>query len=332
MSIATDSADNRSNSRSGEVGGAVRYERFHTDDPRAATRFFAGAYAPGWRLGGLAGGASLTHRRFETDAVTIDELLIEGRVGFEIRPADTAVVIQPRAGSLSVANGPGSRVDTALLVTDDLPCVLQADTARLHVVSMDVRELSSVAGGLDGPLPQRVQFPDCRPRSSSVARAWNQALDYAIGAYGSQDTARQPLIVAATAQLLGAALLECFPSNVTADQALLGSSSVPATFKSAVSFIHAHTADGIGVNDVAAAVRLTPRAVQYLFRQHLDTTPTEYLRRARLHRAHQDLIASDRSTTTVAEIAQRWGFTHTGRFAAIYRDTYGRSPHIALQR
>ncbi|OOK72761.1 bacterial regulatory helix-turn-helix s, AraC family protein [Mycobacterium kansasii] len=37
----------------------------------------------------------------------------------------------------------------------------------------------------------------------------------------------------------------------------------------------------IGVKDVAAVVHLTPRAVQYLFRQQLDTTPTEYLRRIR---------------------------------------------------
>jgi transcriptional regulator GlxA family with amidase domain len=70
--------------------------------------------------------------------------------------------------------------------------------------------------------------------------------------------------------------------------------------------------------------------VQYLFRQRLDTTPTEYLRRVRLHRAHQELIAGDRSSATVTGIAQRWGFAHTGRFAVLYREVYGQSPHTTL--
>ena len=88
----------------------------------------------------------------------------------------------------------------------------------------------------------------------------------------------------------------------------------------------------MAVADVAAAVHLTPRAVQYLFRQRLDTTPTEYLRRVRLHRAHQDLINCDRSATTVTEVAQRWGFAHTGRFAVLYRQAYGQSPHTTLRQ
>jgi AraC-like DNA-binding protein len=79
-------------------------------------------------------------------------------------------------------------------------------------------------------------------------------------------------------------------------------------------------------------VHLTPRAVQYLFRRQLDTTPTEYVRRVRLRRAHQELISGDSSNSTVSEIAQRWGFAHTGRFAVLYRQAYGRSPHATLKQ
>jgi AraC-like DNA-binding protein len=59
-----------------------------------------------------------------------------------------------------------------------------------------------------------------------------------------------------------------------------------------------------------------------MFRERLGTTPTGYLRRLRLDHARQDLIRSDQSTTTVTEIADRWGFPHAGRFAALYRRTY----------
>ena len=30
--------------------------------------------------------------------------------------------------------------------------------------------------------------------------------------------------------------------------------------------------------------------------------------------------------------AQRWGFAHTGRFAVLYRQTYGQSPHTTLRQ
>jgi transcriptional regulator GlxA family with amidase domain len=71
--------------------------------------------------------------------------------------------------------------------------------------------------------------------------------------------------------------------------------------------------------------------VQYLFRKHLDETPTEHLRRVRLQRAHLDLAAAHLGSTTVSEVARRWGFSHTGRFAVLYRETYGVSPHVTLR-
>ncbi|MHA7650091.1 helix-turn-helix transcriptional regulator [Mycobacterium sp. ML4] len=320
--------------RSGEkrAPDAVRYAKFHTAEPEAARRFFAQAYCPGWRTSSLTAGASLTHHRFETDAVTVDEVLIEGRLGCEIRTSDAVVVIQPRAGSLTLAGDPGTRMDSPVIAADGLPCAIQANTARFHVVRMDLRHLSQVAADKTGPLPQQIRFASCRPRSAAVAQTWQQALDYIIASFSYADTAHQPLVVNAATNLLGAALLECFPSNMSEGQDLLRNPSVPPTLKGAIAFIHRHAGDGIGVNDIADALRMTSRAVQYLFRQHLQTTPTEYLRRVRLHRAHQELISSDRSTTTVSEVAHRWGFAHTGRFAALYRRTYGQSPHATLQQ
>ncbi|MCV7021542.1 helix-turn-helix transcriptional regulator [Mycolicibacterium aichiense] len=82
--------------------------------------------------------------------------------------------------------------------------------------------------------------------------------------------------------------------------------------------------------DIAAAINVTPRAVQYMFRRHLDTTPMAYLRRVRLDRAHRDLLAADPAHDTVSAIATRWGFAHTGRFSQVYRAEYGESPSVTL--
>ena len=56
-----------------------------------------------------------------------------------------------------------------------------------------------------------------------------------------------------------------------------------------------------------------------------------YLRHIRLDRAHHDLLDADPATVTVTTIAARWGFPHPGRFAAAYRDHYGRAPSATLR-
>ena len=310
---------------------AVLYEQFHTSDSVAVRRFFATAYSPGWVIDGLANGSSVTHRRRQAGLLTVDEVLIQGQVGCEIAASDSVAVIQALTGSISVAGSPLTR-DCPMLVARNMPCVLHGHTVSFEVVTIALEVLHMVAADGPAPLPRQIQFQDRLPRSRAAARAWHRALDYVTATLASPDTVRQPLLAAAMAPLVAAVLLECYPSNVTAEQDLLSDPGVSAPLKDAVAFIHSQAAGDIGINDIAAAAHLTPRAVQYLFRQRLDTTPTEYLRRVRLHRAHQDLMGSNRSALTVAQIARRWGFVHTGRFAVLYRQTYGQSPHSTLRQ
>jgi len=85
------------------------------------------------------------------------------------------------------------------------------------------------------------------------------------------------------------------------------------------------------MGEVARALNVTPRAVQHMFRRHLDMSPMTYLRQIRLRRAHRDLLAGDPTRDTVAEIAIRWGFAHTGRFSQVYRTEFGQSPSVTLR-
>lgn len=310
---------------------AVKHSQFRTVDPQVLRRFFASVYRPGWRVSGMTPATVVSHRRCEAGFLTVDDVMIQGRAVLEVPASATAVVIQPRAGSLGVAGASLTALDVPLLVTHGMSCALQCNGARFDVVSVAADVLHKVAADWQGALAQQIQFVDQRPRSGAAVRAWQRALEYVTAGLASADTAQQPLIVTGMAQLLAGALLECFPSNVT-ERNPGDEPALPETLKEAVSFIHRNAAAEVGINDVAAAVHLTPRAVQYLFRRQLDTTPTEYMRRVRLNRAHQDLLAGEPSTATVTEIAQRWGFAHTGRFAVLYRQTYGQSPHTTLRQ
>ena len=84
--------------------------------------------------------------------------------------------------------------------------------------------------------------------------------------------------------------------------------------------------------EIAQATGIGARALQEAFRRHRGTTPTGYLRDARLSRVHRELLAADPTHgVTVTAIAARWGFAHRGRFAAAYRQAYGRSPQQTLR-
>ncbi|WP_433291778.1 helix-turn-helix transcriptional regulator [Actinoplanes sp. CA-030573] len=80
-----------------------------------------------------------------------------------------------------------------------------------------------------------------------------------------------------------------------------------------------------------AAAHVSIRTIQLAFRRHLNTTPTRYLRRVRLHRVHHELQAADPTTTTVFAVASRWGFGDHSRFTAAYHHTYDTTPSQTLR-
>ncbi|QLY28571.1 AraC family transcriptional regulator [Nocardia huaxiensis] len=143
----------------------------------------------------------------------------------------------------------------------------------------------------------------------------------------------EPLVLHGLERLTTTALLTVFPnSTMTADYIPGPGRTAPATIRRAAQFIEDHAAEPLTLTGIAAAARIGPRALQSGFRRHLDTTPLHYLRRVRLSRAHQELLAADPgSGATVETIAARWGFTHQARFAAWYREVYGVLPSRTLR-
>jgi len=109
-----------------------------------------------------------------------------------------------------------------------------------------------------------------------------------------------------------------------------GTELAPRLVRQAEDYLLAHIDRPVTLEDVAEAVGVSARALQYAFRRFRDTTPMAFLRNARLARAHRDLQAA-RPGSTVTEIATRWGFTHFGRFAETYRARFGCTPRQTLQ-
>jgi transcriptional regulator GlxA family with amidase domain len=87
----------------------------------------------------------------------------------------------------------------------------------------------------------------------------------------------------------------------------------------------------VQVSRLARAAGVTLRTLERAVHAVHATTPLEFLRALRLSEARQTLSTCG-STTTVTEVATRFGFRELGRFAGEYRDRFGESPSDTLRR
>ena len=86
------------------------------------------------------------------------------------------------------------------------------------------------------------------------------------------------------------------------------------------------------VMDLAVAVGVSQRTLNYAFQSVLDTTPHSFLQTHRLNAVHRELADSDPKESTVTRIALKWGFGHAGRFSMLHRKLFDEMPSEVLHR
>ena len=107
----------------------------------------------------------------------------------------------------------------------------------------------------------------------------------------------------------------------------------PRVIRRVVELIHASPDTAFTVADLAAHAGVSERSLHAAFQRQFGTSPMSYVRRHRIERAHEELLGLDPSAgIKVADVALRHGFTHTGRFAAMYRERFGESPSETMRR
>lgn len=100
----------------------------------------------------------------------------------------------------------------------------------------------------------------------------------------------------------------------------------------AVGLLERHPERAWRMSDLSREVQLASRKLSMAFKERVGSSPMEYLQSVRLRRAHQDLRSALPASTSVTEIALRWGFNHLGRFSARYQQTFGELPSETLRR
>jgi AraC-like DNA-binding protein len=318
-------------------------ERFAVEvrDPDEVGRHLEAAYGARLRLVRTPhvchdGRTLLSHARVDVGSFAIDEVQMPGEVKAAPDPLNSVVVAWVTGGRLATScdgiEGKAVTGEITLLSQPDLGHHGVAEDVEVTSLLMDPDLVASVATGLPIGHAPAVRFGRFSPVDAAAGQLWKETVGYIKDSVLSNDEMATPLVLGNAARLLAAVTLSTFPNTATVtstphDRVNDG----PALLRRAIAYMESNASNDIAIADIADAVHLTPRAVQYMFRRHLGTTPFQYLRRLRLSYAHQDLVVSDRMHATVTEIAAKWGFVHTGRFAVLYREAYGQSPHTTLR-
>jgi AraC-like DNA-binding protein len=234
--------------------------------------------------------------------------VLRGSARLNARGVETAL----RPGQV-VAIDSGSRVRLA------------SDRLSAGIVTLS-RDLLAIAA--DEPSAS-ISFPHHLPVSADWAEQWRAAVRHLNReVLGRPEVAADGRLVAETVRALAVTALAGFAHEVQDRHREPG----PGAVRRATAFIDQNADQPMSVAEIARAAHTSVRALQQAFARHQDTSPTSYLRRVRLERAHQELISADPDDgVTVAEVAARWGFAQPGRFAAHYRQVYGRLPSDSLR-
>lgn len=229
-----------------------------------------------------------------------------------VRVGDTDVVSDRRLASLPSPTLPVDMVWSA-----------DCEQLLVHIP----RDAVQSAAGTDEP----VIFHPLVDLAAPTVASWMRLVRYACDEVdGESGLLNSPLAARHFEQVMVGGLLAAQPNSSTrgprADETVVTSRAVRHT----LSLIEEHPEKSWRVADLAAEAGVSARTLQASFHRERGTTPLEELRRVRLARAHEDLVAGGPGAESVTEVAARWGFFHLGRFSQAYRAEFGESPSRTL--
>ena len=242
----------------------------------------------------------------------------------------------PGTGKIGISTNKASALvadDRAAIVTPGDPVQVDylSEQCRMHTVLFDRSSLEAeLAMMLGRTMTAPLRF-DLGIRPSSVD-AFGRSVDLLRTELDHPDgLARVPALAPRLGRLLMASLLTSYRHNYSEELQGSAHEGRPRAIQAAVDAIEQDPAGIETVADIARAAALSVRALDAGFRRHVGISPMKYLRRVRMARAHDALLAADADATTATAIAQKWGFLHYGRFAAEYRLAYGHAPSESLR-
>lgn len=308
---------------------------FSTTDPEQAHAYICRTYVQtSIRPIGPQAGLRMRDARFDLGPLSVEDYTYAAGLEQLTPPVGRLMVGRVVAGrwqrdTIGETRRMG-RGDVCLVTQPDRPHLARWDDAvRLQIVSLDPSVLLDVAAAPGDLVPR---FTALGPASSGGQRLVSSVFDQVVASALQPAARHSPLAQQGLARTLASALLETFPHSAAGEPVVRDrvDAARSRVLRAAVSYLHDHAHLDVTVAQLAEAAGATRQAVHLAFRQHLQTTPSAYLERLRLDRAHRDLVDLDPTATSVEQVARLWGFVPLEHFRRRYRLVYGTPPETTL--
>jgi AraC-like DNA-binding protein len=231
----------------------------------------------------------------------------------------------------TVSAGPGT---AAVYAPDGLSMARWTAGSRMICLKINRRAVDdALSDALGWQAPAQVDFTPILPMTAAPTRSWiNMLLHFKDQIFRPDSLVNQPMAGLPFVDSLVRGFL--LAADHSQRDALVGDQrrAAPRAIRTAIEVIEEEAHLPLTVSSIATRCHVSVRSLQQGFRRHTGMTPMTYLREVRLRRAHQTLLESDPSTSSVASVASHWGFTNLGRFAAAHTARYDETPAVTLRR
>lgn len=197
---------------------------------------------------------------------------------------------------------------------------------RIPAMQVDNHLRTLVGRGMQAPPEFSLPVTDARGTLQSLTRL----VAFFVGEMDQQDTLLHAEAVFRRAEdLIVTALVEHQAHSYSHLLSAPPSAASVQQVRDAEAYLEAHCHKPLRMHDVADALGISLRSLQMSFKTHRGCSPSHFLRRVRLQRAHK-LLQSGQPGITVTGVAHACGFLHLGQFGLEYRRLFSERPSETL--
>ena len=132
-------------------------------------------------------------------------------------------------------------------------------------------------------------------------------------------------------QMLLDMMLNALPHNYTHLLSDTSPTLRPRHVRYAAAYIHSHSREVVGLDDMVQASGVSRRSLHEGFRKYYGVTPMVYLRNVRLDNARLVFKQKGAGDVLVTDVALDSGFNHLSKFARAYKERFGELPSETLR-
>jgi AraC-like DNA-binding protein len=202
-------------------------------------------------------------------------------------------------------------------------------TATMSLPLAEIAAISTAFAGCNLSPPRESSI--ATPPSSAMARL--QHLHAAAGriAKTQPDRIAHPESARGLEQALIEAMVACLATGNASEEhsARRRHALIMRRFQR---IVEEHADQPLYIPEVCKAIGVAERTLRVCCQEQLGVSPKQFLLMRRMNFARRDLIRANPKTTTVSEIATRYGFWQFGQFAGQYKLIFGELPSVTLAR